>query len=174
MPAQMVSESSHYVASQHMRAYWGHWSAYAMVSFANGRFFLCALRSQGKHKIKQLILWYSFYTQSSKATHTRQSYLLPMDVDECTLDECPIKASNLTRLQASGPKAWKASLCNQNVRDRVSLWKNVSNIASSASQYYPTVVAGNAATTPNELMLMARVDPKMVCGFNLLKQPQQL
>ena len=147
---------------------------------------------QGKHKLKELVLWYAIYSQWSKATGKLPIYDLRMDVEESALDECPVKAADWTRLQAGVVKSWKVSLQNKHARDPEPSWKRVLDRSSSASdgqpsadaaqldsiledvQYYPAAVVGDAGAALKELMLAARVDSKMVRGFDNIKQPRQL
>ena len=147
---------------------------------------------QGKHKFKEIVLWYAIYSQWSKATGKLPIYDLRMDVEDSALDECPVKAADWTRLQEGALKSWKVSLNNRHARDREPSWKHVLNRSSSASdgqpsadaaqldsvledvQYYPTAVVGDAGAALKELMLAARVDSRMVHGFDNIKQPQQL
>ena len=147
---------------------------------------------RGKHKLKELLLWYAIYCQWSKATGKTPIYDLSMDAEESALDECPGKAADWTRLQAGAVKFWKVSLSLRSVHDPEPSWKRVLNRLSSASdgqslsdaslmdsivddvQYYPTWVVSDAAAALKELMLTARVECKIVRGLDHLKQPQQL
>ena len=147
---------------------------------------------QGKHKLKEIVLWYAIYSHWSKVTRTLRIYDLRMDVEESALDECSVKAADWSRLQAGALKSWKVSLQNKHAHDPEPSWKRVLNTSSSASnrqpsadaaqldsvledvQYYSAAVVGDVGATLKELMLAAKVDSKMVRGLDYIKQPQQL